>query len=151
MSIEKDIGRSDFYSPFHKALVNLWYTSRWFDRQISDILKEHKVQAQHINILQILHLSNKKLCPTEIKDIMLDSTGDLTRLVDKLVNFGHVERHNDPNDRRHVLLSITEAGEEFRKTVYGKLLDRFDEINNLTESESSEFSALLDKLRKSED
>ena len=42
-------------------------------------------------------------------------------LVDRLVEHGYVDRHEDPNDRRQQLVSLTPAGEE--------VLDRIREFN----------------------
>ena len=43
--------------------------------------------------------------------------------VDKLVNAGVLRREEDPNDRRNIVISVTEAGQQFLKEIDDRLDD----------------------------
>ena len=50
------------------------------------------------------------------------STSTVSGLVDRLVDHGFVTRHDDPSDRRQVVVTVTPAGREF--------IDRMRELGN---------------------
>lgn len=64
------------------------------------------------------------------------SISTVSGLVDRLVDHGFVSRHDDPNDRRQVVLSPTSAGIEF--------LDRMRELSN------AQFRGLIELLAPEE-
>ena len=77
---------------------------------------------------------------------MLDKSSNASRLVDKLLAKGLVERTQSPEDRRRVDIMISKKGLELLK----KLAVDFDNVNkslNLTEKEARSLSDLLDKMR----
>ena len=43
--------------------------------------------------------------------------------VDKLVNAGVLKREEDPNDRRNIIISVTEQGQEFLREIDDRLDD----------------------------
>jgi DNA-binding MarR family transcriptional regulator len=43
--------------------------------------------------------------------------------VDKLVNAGVLRREEDPNDRRNIIISVTEEGQQFLKEIDDRLDD----------------------------
>ena len=45
--------------------------------------------------------------------------------VDKLVNTGVLKREEDPNDRRNIVISVTEEGQQFLKEIDDFLLIQF--------------------------
>ena len=48
---------------------------------------------------------------SQMADVLVLSTGGTTRLIDRLVEVGWVERQNCPTDRRAIFISLTAAGE----------------------------------------
>jgi DNA-binding MarR family transcriptional regulator len=74
------------------------------------------------------HISTHKfLSMSEIAEKMSHSTAAATGLVDRLENLGYVERSHAANDRRKVLVKITEKG----SALVGKI--RQDIVNNLSQ------------------
>ena len=57
----------------------------------------------------------------------------VTVIVDKLIEEGYVERHNNPNDRRIINISITEKGlkdlEVFIQALTENLKERLNSLN----------------------
>mgnify|MGYP003707598973 FL=1 len=81
-----------------------------------------------------------------IKERMVERAPNLTRLTDKLCDKNLIERIPFADDRRVVLITITEAGLKLLESITTEnpvthLLD------NLNEKEALELSDLLDKLR----
>lgn len=71
----------------------------------------------------------------------------MTKLIDRLVRSGYIERTVPPNDRRSVRISLTIEGQEF----VNNHRERFKELHaqeraNLTDDEYIQFTALLKKF-----
>lgn len=71
-----------------------------------------------MHIAQVDDLTPKALA------VHLDiTTGAVTAMTDRLVGAGLVERRPNPDDRRSLLLGLTEMGDRARQTVYGQYYD----------------------------
>ncbi|MBC7075282.1 MAG: MarR family transcriptional regulator [Syntrophomonadaceae bacterium] len=89
-----------FMGLFHeKFLLN-------FRRQDGFVPRLNKNQIKIMGILQ----QQDKLTATEIGKMLDIEKGSLTTLTDQLEAFGFVKRAVDPDDRRRVLLSLSDAG-----------------------------------------
>jgi DNA-binding MarR family transcriptional regulator len=75
------------------------------------------------------------------------STGAMTNRLDKLEDRGLIQRAADPDDRRGVLLELTEAGrerlEEYIDAGAGREIEL---LSGLSLAEKRELNALLSKL-----
>ena len=78
---------------------------------------------------------------------MLDKTSNASRIVDKLVAKGLVTRQTCEHDRRTVDVLITQAGLAVLQRIDEEAQDLHTGFTNLTESEATELSRLLDKIR----
>lgn len=147
-TIEDEINQKQFKTAQDKAYINVVYTANQFIEHFSRILKPYDINDQHFNILRILRGRHPEcVCPGEIKEVLLNKRGDLTRLLDKLVNQGYVDRHINPENRRMVNLLITDKGLALLKE-----LDEKNDIismyhGSLTDEEANQLSNLLDKMR----
>jgi DNA-binding MarR family transcriptional regulator len=87
---------------------------------------------------------------SDVSKRMMVSNGNVTGLVDRLVESGHVDRQTSANDRRVQLIRLTKAGRaEFRKmaTEHEKwIADMFSE---LTPKDVRELMQLLAKAKGS--
>lgn len=150
MSIETDIKQTTpFRTPYHRALVNLMYTSNWVADNQARLLKPYDLTLQQFNVLRILRGQYPN--PVKVSDIterMLDKMSNASRLVDKLVLKKLAKRTECPSDRRAVDVVITEKGLI--------LLSQLDQIQaewdtqlqtKITEAEAIQLSRLLDRLR----
>lgn len=149
MSINKEIKQKKFENEWQKAIVNLHFTSNFFKDQLIAILKPYKINDQHYNILRILKgCYPNAICPGDIKAVLINKRGDLTRLLDKLEKLGHVERAINPNNRRSIDVKITLSGIQLLKALKATV-DIMDQAkSNLTQQEAAQLSILLDKLRQ---
>ena len=94
MNISEAIKQKSFSSPHEMALINVLFTSNWLRDKQKEYFYPYDLKPQHFNVLRILkgkYPDNS--CPGDIKDVMLDKSPDLTRLIDKMMKMGLVERN----------------------------------------------------------
>ncbi len=149
MGIKEEIKQSKFASSHEKAVINLIYTSNWLRDIQKNFFVNYGIKGQHYNILRILKGKDPDpLSPGEIKDVMLDKSPDITRLLDKMVGMDLITRELCPENRRKMDVRITKKGvkliQEIRNNDH-KLMEKWQ--TNLTAKESDQLSELLDKLR----
>ncbi len=82
------------------------------------LLKEHGLSDPQYNVLRILRGNAKPLQVYRVAERMLTREPDITRLFDRLVREGLVERTRCEDDRRVVWASLTTRGR--------KLMDKLD-------------------------
>ena len=148
MEIEKEIVQAKFKSPLQKGIVNIIFTSNWIHSRQAKVLKPFGLTIQQYNILRILRgqLPNPASI-TLLTERMLDKMSNASRLVEKLLAKGYVERTVCPSDRRQVNVLITEAGIALLAQME-QALDRLENApHNLSDSELEMLSNLLDRLR----
>jgi DNA-binding MarR family transcriptional regulator len=148
MKIEDEIQQSAFKSGYHKAYINLLYTSNWLEQEQTSLFKPFGVTLPQYNVLRILRGQHPKPATVSLLiERMLDKTSNASRIVDKLEAKDLVTRKQCPNDRRTVDVLITDKGLALLKEM-----DELDGgsktgIRNLTEEETTELNRLLDKIR----
>jgi DNA-binding MarR family transcriptional regulator len=149
LKLEDEIQQKTFKSPYQKLAINLIYTSHWLDAHYSSFFKNKDITVQQYNVLRILRGQHPNYCNLKlIKERMLDRMSDASRIVDKLVAKGYIERKSCPNDRRQIHIIISEKGLELLKS-----LDFIDEttkeiFDNLSVKDIEKLNDLLDQLRK---
>ncbi|MFT6716331.1 MAG: MarR family 2-MHQ and catechol resistance regulon transcriptional repressor [Saprospiraceae bacterium] len=148
MGIKEDINQEKFKSNAEMALVNILYTFNWLKDRQQVFLKEHNILTQHYNILRIVNGNKSNVVfPGQIKEVMIDRGRDLTRLIDKLVNLGLLQRQHCDSNRRMIEISITPKGRKVVKDLGEKLSKEMKSFFKLSEKEALQLSDLLDKLR----
>jgi DNA-binding MarR family transcriptional regulator len=131
-----------------KSMVNLIFTYHWVVEKIKNLLSAEDITLQQYNILRILRGSfPAPLSTLQIRDRMLDKMSDTSRIVDRLVVKGLVQKNTSKTDKRLVDVMITDEGRE----LLAKLDLHNDELDNivtsLSENEMNSLNNLLDKLR----
>lgn len=147
MSIEKEIQQTRFRNDYQKAIVNLIFTYNWVIEKNKQFFERGDITMQQYNILRILRGAGKPLSTLQIRQRMLDKMSDTSRIVDRLLKKGLVQKVVCETDRRLVDVSITEKGAE--------LLNHLDQHNNeldaimgnLSDEETKMLNQLLDKIR----
>jgi hypothetical protein len=148
MGIEKDINQQHFQCEAQKAMINLMYTHSWVTERIKEILAEESITMQQFNILRILRGSDPMpLSTLSIRERMLDKMSDTSRIVDRLLAKGLVDKKTCATDKRLVDVYITCEG----KKLLEKLDNKSDVMNSITSklsnSELEKLNELLDLLR----
>lgn len=149
MRLEDAIQQVKFQDEHQKTGVNILYTASWFSKELTRALKPHDISWQQFNIMRILR--GQKGCPLTLKSVserMIDPMSNTSRLVDKLVSKGYVERKTDTCDRRQIAISLTNAGlnhlAEASTTVDQLAHDLFGSV---CDEELNQLNGLLDKIR----
>jgi MarR family transcriptional regulator, 2-MHQ and catechol-resistance regulon repressor len=144
-----EIIKANFQSPQHKVIVNVRYTSNFLGNIQNNFMMRYDLTMPQFNILRILRGAKGAISVNAVKDRMVEKSPNTTRLMDKLIEKGLIERVRCKEDRRVVYVEITDHGLD--------LLSRIDEEFNvssmnkidLTDEEAEKLSELLDKLRNS--
>ena len=148
MKIEDEIKQSAFKSEFHKAYINLLYTSNYLEQEHGNLLKPFGITSPQYNVLRILRGQHPEPATVSLLiERMLDKTSNASRIVDKLEVKGLVTRKQCPNDRRTVDVLITDKGLALLKEI--DVLDDNTKtgIHKLSENDAATLNSLLDKIR----
>ena len=149
MNISEAIKQTNFNSTHEMAMINILYTSNWLRDKQKEHFNVHNLKTQHFNVLRILKGKYPApSCPGEIKDVMLDKSPDLTRLIDKMIKMGLVDRNVCQENRRKVDVVITEKGLNVVDDISVKMIAHHSMWKEkLNAKEAEQLSELLDKIR----
>ncbi len=149
MSLEQDIQQQRFRNEYQKAAINIIFSSNWLNEKVKALLEPEDITQQQYNILRILKGSDQPLSTLQIRSRMLDRMSDTSRIVQRLLKKGLVEKRTCPSDKRLVDVIISPKGIDLLEKLEQKntALDRI--LQSLTESEAQTLSHLLDKMRES--
>lgn len=149
MKIEEAI-QSKIDNPHLKAAVNIRYTSNWMSTIQNKFMSKYDLTMPQFNILRILRGAKESITVNTVKQRMVEKSPNTTRLMDKLIDKGLIERERCSDDRRVVYVKISEEGLKLLKKIDEKMEGSGKEIlimKNLTDKEAIQLSDLLDKLR----
>jgi len=148
MQLSKEIKTSKFENPFQQALVNLIFTYHWSSQQVKDVLTPFDITQQQYNVMRILR--GQYPSPSTInliKSRILDKMSDTSRIVDRLIQKGYVEKSTNNYDKRAVDIIISDKGLSLLKKM-DKEVDFSKFIApNITLEEAEQLNILLDKMR----
>ncbi|MEM8863366.1 MAG: MarR family transcriptional regulator [Chloroflexota bacterium] len=148
-STESELLRRPFKNEKERALVNLVYSYNVFFEQTLRVLKPYKLNDQHYNVLKILEVFySKPVSIGEIRDRLLNKRSDLTRLIDKLVSMGWIERELNPDNRRSVNVVLSLTGKQNLQIIDKEMKKNRSFGQKLSENEAKELNKLLDRLRE---
>ncbi|HJS56312.1 MAG TPA: MarR family transcriptional regulator [Chitinophagaceae bacterium] len=147
MRIEKDITQTKFRNTQNKAMVNILFTHAWMIDHIKNFVKSENITPQQYNILRILRGAGEPLSTLQLRERMLDKMSDTSRIVERMVTKGLVQKAVSEKDKRMVDVVITPLGLQLLES-----LDRRNEeldaiVNHLSDEELEMLNNLLDKLR----
>lgn len=148
MKIEEELKQSRFRSNLHKAVVNIMFTEAWIADKFREVFKNYRITSQQYNVLRILRGGYPNaMNPNQIKSVMIDKNPDLTRLCDRLVNMGYIDRCIDDSNKRKMNIRINDQGLEILEKIDPIMDGLQNNTFGLSEEESLQLSELLDKLR----
>jgi DNA-binding MarR family transcriptional regulator len=148
MGIEKDIQQTNFRNEFQKMSINIIYTANWLNEKMGQILATEDITQQQYNILRILRGSDTPLSTLKIRERMLDKMSDTSRIVDRLIVKGLVEKTACVKDKRLVDITVTKRGLQLLEKL-DALNEQIDSIlKGVTEKEAQAMNQILDKLRE---
>lgn len=150
MKIEDAIKQTKkFRSEQEKMIVNLTYTYFWLSSLLSGYLKKNGVTTQQYNIMRILRGQHPNPANINIlKERLLDKNSDVSRIIDRMVAKGLVERTTCPEDRRAVNVLLTEKGFDLLGKTESAASQIDEKLQSLSSVEFEQLNGLLDKLRE---
>lgn len=146
MKIEDEI-KTVFKSPQQRAVINLRHTSNFLYHYQNNFMAKYEISMPQFNILRILRGAKTALNVQTVKDRMIEKSPNTTRLMDKLIDKGLIDRIRCESDRRVVYVNITESGLKLLSEIDGELDQTSLFPSSLTDEEADTLSDLLDKLR----
>src|SRR5262245_23700924 len=100
-----------FDSLEQEAFLNLWRTYDRLRAAEDELFGKHDLTPQQYNTLRLLKAEHPGSLPTlALAERLVSRAPDITRLIDKLVELGLVERERPADNRRVVHVGITEKG-----------------------------------------
>ena len=132
-----------------KTVLNIAYSAIWIKDTTHPLLKSFDISTEQFNVLRILR--GKKGTPANLQDIqdrMINKMSNTTRLVDKLILKGYVERFTCEKNRRKVDIFITKEGLKLLQEIDPNINKAENDItSNMTIEELENLNYLLTKLR----
>lgn len=136
--------------PRQRAALNILFTASWLDCQLQRQLRPYGLTHPQYNILRILNGSYPNgLSVLDIKSRMIDRSSNVSRLVEKLRQSELVERAPHTEDRRMVVVSISDAGKRMLEDIQRTGFATPDGMpgKGVSEAEAAHLAELLDKFR----
>jgi DNA-binding MarR family transcriptional regulator len=118
-------------------------------RAIDAELERHGLSAPSFDVLATLRRSGPpyRLSPGELLATTMVTSGTMTNRIDQLEKAGLVERLDNPEDRRGVIIALTEQGFELvDKAVTAHVANQQRLVGVLSDEERKTLDALLAKF-----
>ncbi|MFY7652246.1 MAG: MarR family winged helix-turn-helix transcriptional regulator, partial [Chitinophagaceae bacterium] len=123
------------------------YTANWLTEHLKQVLEPFGITPTQFNILRILRGSKKPISTLNIRERMLDRMSDTSRLVDRLVAKGYVDKKVALSDKRLVDITITQKGLDLLANIDAIQYQLDNLAANLSSNEAAQLNYLLDKMR----
>lgn len=148
-TIEERIHSKPLTDPYHRAALNIMYTSGWLQYGLNTALKPLGLTEPQYNVLRILRGQNgAAISQQDIQSRMLQKMSNVSRLIDKLLEKKLTERKECKANRRQVEVFITAEGlallEQADKLMEGHLKKAFA---NTSPEDAAYLNRLLDNIR----
>lgn len=145
MKIEDEI-KHEFISAQQRALTNIIFTSNWVLNKIAVALKPTNLSLQQFNVLSILYGQPDHTATVNlISERLIDRMPNTSRLLNKLMEKGLIEKERNTDDQRVVYVRLSAAGVKLKQQAR-VIVDQV--IINLNNEEALQLNDLLEKLRK---
>jgi DNA-binding MarR family transcriptional regulator len=149
MKIEEIIKSNSPISIEKRTVLNIMFTQNVIADAFNEILKSFDLSVEQFNVLRILRGQKGKpanMCV--IQERMIAKTSNTTRLVDKLLLKGLVNREVCEQNRRKMEITITEKGMKLLAELDPKIEAHEDLFgHNLSSEELENLNNLLEKYR----
>ncbi|MEM9776069.1 MAG: MarR family transcriptional regulator [Chloroflexota bacterium] len=132
-----------------KVRVKFVYAYNVFFEQTSNVLKAYRLNDQHYNVLKILEKSYPKpISIGEVRKQLLNRRSDLTRLIDKLVHMGWIERKLNQENRRSINVTLSPCGKQNLWAIDKDMQQNRLFGQKLSEKDATALNKLLDRMRE---
>jgi DNA-binding MarR family transcriptional regulator len=142
---------AEFASIQHEVFLSLLVTVDRLSRRHSEFMAEYGVSQKQYNILRILRGAGSQGIPVmEIGRRMIEKSPDVSRIIDRLIDLGFVKRRRQRNDRRVVIVTITDKGLHLLSKMDIPVREEVvNALRHVPESDLKQLSSLLEQVRDS--
>lgn len=149
-NLQEEIGKvTGFDCPEQEAFLNLLRTHAGLAGEFAQLFKEFGLSEPQYNALRIVAAAGTRGIRTEtIGARMVARDPDTTRLIDRLVKAGLVSRRRSEEDRRCMLVGITDDGRQMLRRLRPRV-DRMhrEQLGHLDSRDLARLSELLFRAR----
>lgn len=131
-----------------RTIIHFMLVNNKIDDAISTALKPFNISLQQFNVLRILRGQNQKASNlSTLNERMVTKMSNTTRLVDKLLLKGFVNRDVCSSNRRKIEITITQKGKKALLHM-DKAMALAEEniLQNLSQKEMKQLNNLFDKF-----
>jgi len=151
MKIEDAIQQKrPFRNEYHRAVVNLIYSSNWVQERHRAFLKQYDLTLKQYNVLRILKGADAPISTSVIRERLLDKNADVSRIVARLSKKRLVSKKVSKVDKRLVEIILTKEAVNLLMKTTRKEKNLESVLHQLSEKEAKQLNNLLNKLRSSE-
>lgn len=131
-----------------RTIIHFMLVNNKITDSISKVLKPFDVSLQQFNVLRILRGQNGKPANlSTLNERMVTKMSNTTRLVDKLLIKGYVDRKTCPSNRRKIEINITGRGEKMLSEMDVAMKKAEEEIlKNISKKELEQLNELFNKF-----
>jgi DNA-binding MarR family transcriptional regulator len=142
--------RRKFDSLPQEVYLSLWRT---FDRLRAleeELFDAWELTGQQYNVLRLLQASHPEPVPTlQLSNRLISRAPDITRMLDKLEQHGWIERLRSDEDRRSVMVRLTETGTKLLKKMSEAVRKvHVAQVGHLSVDEMRTLCDLLSRVRE---
>lgn len=131
-----------------RTIIHFMLVNNKINEAISNVLKPFDVSLQQFNVLRILRGQNNEPANlSTLNERMVTKMSNTTRLVDKLILKGFVDRIVCPSNRRKVEINITSEGKTVLKKMDAAMKKAEKSIlKNMSGNELEQLNTLFNKF-----
>ena len=148
MNVERIIQTNQEIPLKTRTIIHFMLIDRKIHETIAHALSPFKVSLQQFNVLRILRGQRGKPANlSTINERMVTKKSNTTRLVDKLLLKGYVDRKICPSNRRKIEITITARGEAKLEEMDRAMQNAENEIlHDLSDENLEQLNLLFDKF-----
>lgn len=147
-ALHKRLVSEKFEGPFQEAILNVWVTGSFLRGIYEEVFQGEDLTLTQYNVLRILNGAHPEgYSRAELTRRMLDRAPDLTRLIDRLVRRGLVQRTRSETDGRQSIARITPRGRQLLAVMHPRVRAMEKSlVERLSETEARELSRLCEAI-----
>jgi len=147
-ALQERLATRRFEGPHHEAVLNIVLASNHLRGLMDRVFDGAGLTAAQYNVLRILNGAwPAGYARGEIARRVLDRAPDLTRMVDRLVRAGLVQRSRSGADGRQSIARITAKGRELLAGMHGRVRSvQREAAKRISAREARELSRICEKL-----
>ena len=123
--------------------------AKHFAKSFDETTQDFGISYPEFQVLKMLRRSGGSYTksPGQLAEKLHLSSGAMTNRLDNLEEAGYIERTPDPNDRRGVMVTLTDKGDRlFSEAIERQALKERDLVSPLPKAERKELADLLRSL-----